>query len=87
MTDHIVSRETLYARFDAFAEGREQGRARSAYEALLERLTANQRSAEAEGWTACALERAGGMGRLTALGVPPSRSERHLIPDWLPATG
>lgn len=83
MTDHIVSRETLYARFDGLAAGRDQGNPRGAYDALLERLTTNQRAAEACGWTACALERAGGMGRLRAWGVPPGHAERHQIPDWL----
>jgi hypothetical protein len=86
MTDHVVSRETLYARFDAFAAGREQGGGRSAYEALLDRVAANQRAAEAQGWTACALERSGGMGRLRPWGVPPGHAERHPIPDWLPDT-
>ncbi len=86
MSDHVVSRETLYARFDAFAAGREQGGARSAYEALLDRVVANRRAAEAEGWTACAFERAGGMGRLRPWGVPPGQVERRPIPDWLPET-
>jgi hypothetical protein len=86
MADHVVSRETLYARFDAFAEGRQRGGARSAYEALLDRVAANQRAAEAQAVQPCALERAGGMGRLRPWGVPPGHSERHVIPDWLPET-
>jgi hypothetical protein len=86
MTDHVVSRETLYERFDANATGRAFGGAWTAHEALLDRLAANRRAAEAYGWTACALERAGGMGRLSAWGVPPGDAERHLIPDWLPDT-
>lgn len=71
MSDHVVSRETLYARFDSFAEGRAHGDARRAHEALLDRLAANQRVAEAFGWTSCALERVGRMGRLSVWGVPP----------------
>ena len=86
MVDHVVSRETLYARFDAFAENRAQGGAWAAHEAVLDRLAANQRVAEAYGWTSCALERAGGTGRLSAWGVPPGECERYLIPDWLPAS-
>lgn len=84
MSDHIVSRDTLYARFDGLAAGRDQGHARGAYEALLSRLTANQRAAEEQGWSACALERAGGMGRLRAWGLPPGGPDRLPIPDWLP---
>jgi hypothetical protein len=84
MTNHVVSRETLYARFDGFARGHAHGGAWTAHEALLDRLAANQRAAEAYGWTSCALERAGGLGRLSAWGVPPGGVERHLIPDWLP---
>jgi hypothetical protein len=84
LSDHVVSRETLYARFDRFAEGRAQGDARRAHDALLDRLAANQRVAEAFGWTSCALERAGGLGRLSVWGVPPADVERHPIPDWLP---
>lgn len=86
MSDHVLSRESLHARFDGLAEGRDQGNARGAYEAVLARLTANQRAAEERGWTACALERAGGMGRLSAWGVPPGDAERRPIPDWLPRT-
>lgn len=86
MSDHVVSRETLYARFDRFAEGRAQGDAWGAHEAVLDRLAANQRAAETFGWTSCALERVGRMGRLCAWGVPPGDVERHLIPDWLPAS-
>ena len=83
---HVVSRETLYERFDILAEGRGPGDARMAQDALLDRLATNQRMAEARGWTSCALERAGGMGRLTVWGVPPGDVERHPIPDWLPET-
>jgi hypothetical protein len=84
MSDHVVSRETLYARFDRLAEGRARGDARGAHAALLDRLAANQRAAKAYGWTSCALERPGGMGRLGVSGVPPGDVERHPIPDWLP---
>jgi hypothetical protein len=86
MSDHVVSRETLHARFDRFAEGRAQGNARGAYEAVLDRLAANRRAAEALGWSSCALERAGGMGRLCVWGRPPGVAERHPIPDWLPSS-
>jgi hypothetical protein len=81
MTNRLVSLETLYARFDAFARGRARG-GHGTHEAVLERLTANQRVAEAAGWTSCALARAAGMGRLRAWGVPPGEGERRPIPDW-----
>ena len=81
MADHVVSRETLYARFDAFAENRAQGGAWAAHEAVLDRLAANQRVAEAYGWTSCALERDGGLGRLRLFGVPPGDRLRAEVPD------
>jgi hypothetical protein len=86
MTDHQVPLTTLYARFDAFAEGRAFGKGCwVAHEAVLDRLAENQRVAEGYGWTSCALERAGGTGPLQAWGVPPAEGQRHPIPDW-PAT-
>lgn len=84
MNGHVVSLETLHERFDEFAKGRAHGGAWSAHEALIDRLAANRRMAESYGWTSCALERPGGMGRLAAWGVPPGDAERHEIPDWLP---
>lgn len=87
MTQHAVSLETLHARFDTYAEGRAQGLgAVDAYREILDRLAENQRVAEARGWTACALERAAGFGRLRVWGVPPGRVERHMIPDWRATT-
>ncbi|HEX5436632.1 MAG TPA: hypothetical protein VFW98_05715 [Gemmatimonadaceae bacterium] len=83
MTDRLIPLDTLYARFDAFAEGRAQGKGCwAAHEAVLDRLAANQRVAEAHGWTSCALECAGGTGQLRAWGVPPTEYQRRLLPDW-----
>lgn len=83
MMDRLVPLETLYARFDAYAEGRAHGKGGwAAHEAVLDRLAANRRVAEAYGWTSCALERAGGTGRLRAFGLPASECQRRLIPDW-----
>ena len=84
MSDYMIPLDTLYARFDAIAEGRRLGDDRAAHQAVLHRLAANRRTAEAYGWTSCALERAGGMGRLLLWGVPPSGQDRELIPDWAP---
>ena len=85
-TVHRQSREILYERFDALAEGRTIGDAKGADAAVLERLAANRQAAESRGWTACALERAAGMGRLTVWGLPPGETGRRLVPDWLPAS-
>jgi hypothetical protein len=83
MRDHLVPLSTLYARFDDYAEGRAYGKGGwAAHTAVLDRLATNERVATAYGWTSCALERSGGMGRLEAWGVPPNESQRHLIPDW-----
>ena len=84
MTNPHVSRDRLYERFDEFSKGRARGGARNPHDAVLKRLVANQGEARARGWTACTLERAGGMGRLRAWGLPPGDAERHPIPDWLP---
>lgn len=83
MGAHVVSRDSLYRRFDQLARGRAQGGAWEAHRDVVDRLAANQRAAEADGWTSCALERAGGMGRLMVWGVPPGQVVRHPIPDWL----
>lgn len=67
MSNHKISIEKLYARFDDYAEGRALGKGGwAAHEAVLDRLAANQQQAESKGWTSCALERAGGIGRLRA---------------------
>jgi hypothetical protein len=83
-TGHVVSRERLHQRLEAFAQGRAFGGAPGAHAALLDRLAANGRVAESNGWTTCALERPGGMGRLAIWGLPPGGGERREIPDWLP---
>jgi hypothetical protein len=88
MIDHLVPLETLYARFDAFANGRMRGAgADEAHQAVVDRLAENRRVAEGYGWTSCALERAGGMGRLRCWGVPPSEYQRQMVPDWTTEAG
>jgi hypothetical protein len=66
------------------ATGRVSGDSRLVHLAILERLGANQRIAEAEGWTSLALERVAGMGQLRLLGVPPAAERREVVPDWAP---
>ena len=82
MSRYLPSLELLYAHFEILAHGRVASDGWAAHEAVLDRLAANKREAEANGWTSCALERAGANGRLRAWGVPPGSSQRHLIPDW-----
>lgn len=73
---------TLHARFDALAISRSgAGGSWEAHVAILDRLAANRRGAEAAGWTACALERDGGLGRLRLFGNPPGESRRMEVPD------
>lgn len=84
MTDRLLPLEILYERFEALARGRTHGGAWAAHEAVLDRLAANRHVAEAYGWTSCALERDGRMGRLRVWGIPPAGSERDIVPDWPP---
>jgi hypothetical protein len=84
MTDHLVSLDTLYDRFDAIARRGTPGNSTSAHEAVQDRLAANRTVAEANGWTSLALERSGGVGPLRLWGVPPSRVDREVVPDWMP---
>jgi hypothetical protein len=72
----------LHARADEIALSRAGlGGSQQAHGAILDRLAANRRSAEAQGWTACASERDGGMGRLRMLGIPPGGAGRTEVPD------
>ena len=53
----------------------------AAHAAILDRLAANRRRAEAEGWTSLALEREGDRGRFRLVGIPPGRALRCEVPD------
>jgi hypothetical protein len=82
MPDHLTQLERLHARFDAIASRREpDGNSVAAHAAILARLATGRRDAEAAGWSACALERDGGMGRLRLVGVPPGEGARREFPD------
>jgi hypothetical protein len=82
MSDHRSVLRRLQARFDAIATGRAGSRGSwEAHVAILDRLAENRRAAESQGWTACALERDGGMERLRMFGIPPGESRRLEIPD------
>jgi hypothetical protein len=81
--------ERLYARHTLISTGRADGDSRLVHRAIIERLAANRRIAEREGWTALALERVGSMGQLTLSGVPASAARRTARPraDCLVAAG
>lgn len=74
--------ERLYERFDAVASGNAHARGVDLHQVILDRLAANRAHAEAAGWTACALERDGGSGRLRLIGLAPSGDGRAIVPDW-----
>jgi hypothetical protein len=74
--------ERLYERFDAIATGRALAGGADLHQLILDRLAANRVHAEAAGWTACALERDGGSGRLRLVGIAPSAVVRSIVPDW-----
>jgi len=76
--------ERLYARFDAIARGRVHGDSSAAHRSVIARLASNQRRAEALGWTAFVLERAGGSGRLELHGTSPNGRNHTLVPDAIP---
>jgi hypothetical protein len=81
MMDDRIALETLYRRLAAIRDGRASGDGWGAHAAVLDRLAANQRAAEAQGWTSCAVERQGN-GPFRLWGVPPSGHHRELVPDW-----
>jgi hypothetical protein len=72
----------LYERFDAVAKGVASADGVDFHQLILDRLTANRAYAEAAGWTACALERDGGSGRLRLVGAAPASAGRSVVPDW-----
>jgi hypothetical protein len=81
--NHVVTLDTLYARYDGLASGRVKGGDSSrAHAAVLDRLRENGRIAGRDGWTACVLERDGGMGRLRLVGTPPNGGARGVVPDF-----
>jgi hypothetical protein len=84
MSDYPGPLERLYARHTSIAAGRADGDSRLVHLAIIDRLTANRRIAEGEGWTALALERVAGMGRLRLWGVPGAAARREVVPDWSP---
>ena len=81
MSQHMVSLQTLYDRFDAIARRGGPGNSSAAHEALQDRLAANRAVAETNGWTSFSLERAGEVGHLRLWGLPPTGEGREVVPD------
>ncbi|HNV77360.1 MAG: hypothetical protein IPF87_24370 [Gemmatimonadetes bacterium] len=72
----------LQARFDRLASGVDKsGSSWLAHTAILDHLAASRTRAEAAGWTACDVERLGGMGRLRLVGVAPGQPLRGEFPE------
>lgn len=71
--------DAMYARYDAYAEGRRPGDSRPLHAAILARLAENGHLAEARGWRDVALERL--RGRLQLTGVAPNATDRTKVPD------
>jgi len=83
MNRRLEPLESLQVTAHARAESRLPSDGWAAHEALLDRLAANVRVAEARyGWTSCAIERVDRAARFTAWGVPPGERVRHTVPDW-----
>ena len=69
----------------SLAGGRAHGDSSAAHRSVIARLDSSQRRAAELGWTAFALERAGGSGRLELRGRPPTGGDRELVPDAIVA--
>lgn len=82
MLDPSSMLNRLQARFDRLATGEDKsGSSWLAHTAILARLQSNRERAERDGWTACDIERLGGMGRLRLIGVAPGQLARGEYPD------
>jgi hypothetical protein len=82
MLDPSSQLNRLQTRFDRLASGADKsGSSWLAHTAILARLAANRERAEAAGWTACNVERLGGMGRLQLYGIAPGAIGRSEFPD------
>jgi hypothetical protein len=82
MEERDRSLESLHARSDALARGDDRNGGRwTAHAAVLDRLAAMRRDAEAAGWTSLAIERDGPAERFRLLGTPPGGTLRAEVPD------
>jgi hypothetical protein len=82
MAERDRSLEALHAHSDALAEGDDRNGGRwAAHAAVLDRLAAMRRDAEAAGWTSLGIERDGPAGRFRLFGIPPGGALRAEVPD------
>ncbi len=82
MRDPDRSLVALRAHADALARHDDRnGGQWAAHAALLDRLAAMRRDAEASGWTSLAIERDGPAERFRLFGLPPRGTLRTLVPD------
>ena len=77
-----LSLARLYERFDALLAGRPHDDGDAIHAAILARLAANRRHAEAAGWTAFALQQDAESGRIRLVGVAPTADSPTIVPDW-----
>jgi hypothetical protein len=80
--DHDVPLEMLYAQCEAARRVHGGDDEWQAHAAVLDRLAANRRLAEGAGWTSCAIEREGEVGRFRLFGIAPGAGMRAEVPDW-----
>ena len=84
MSERDDSLEALRAHADALADGNgRNGGDWAAHAAVLDRLAAMRRRAEAAGWTSLAIERDGAAERFRLFGIPPGAALRVEVPDSL----
>jgi hypothetical protein len=82
MAERDRSLEDLHAHVDALADGDGRNGGRwAAHAAVLDRLAAMRRGAEAAGWSSLAIERDGPAERFRLFGIPPGAALRVEVPD------
>ncbi len=82
MIEYPSALNRLQAQFREITRGREPGvNSTRVHAAILDRLALDRSGAEAGGWSALALERDGGSGRLRLVGVAPGAERRTEVPD------
>jgi hypothetical protein len=80
--EHDRSLDDLRADADALADAEDRNGTRwAAHAALLDRLAALRRDAEASGWTSLAIERDGETARFRLFGASPGEALRTEVPD------
>jgi len=80
--DPLEPLQSLQEKADTRADSRTASDGWAAHAAVLDRLAANVRVAQAHGWTSCAIERVDDAPHFSAWGIPPGECQRHPVPDW-----